>query len=340
MNLPPLATTSIGSFPRPRWLAKTHVTRAEFIVPEEHLAEAYDDATIVVLNHQAELGLDIATDGEIRREGFIFHIAGRWDGVDCVNLGVKERYRNRVQPRPVPRITGKIIRRAPACVEDTRFAKKHTRLPLKMQVPGPMTVVDSALNEFYKDEAECAMDAAVALNAEMLEMQAAGADVIQIDEPAMTRYHEKLSDYGWKALERAIEGVTVPTLVHLCYGYPGTGTGPRQHEYQYSGVLPHLMKTKISGFTVEFGRSEFDPEVLKMCGDRIVMFGCVDPGDAPVPSVDSIKRRVGGALKYLDPQQVWLAPDCGLMTISRALATQKLQVMIEAAKSLRKEVRK
>jgi 5-methyltetrahydropteroyltriglutamate--homocysteine methyltransferase len=169
----------------------------------------------------------------------------------------------------------------------------------------------------------------------MLEMQAAGVDVIQIDEPAMTRYHDKLADYGWKALERAIEGVTIPTLVHLCYGYPGTGTGPRQHEYQYSGVLPQLMKTKISGFTVEFGRSDFDPEVLAMCGDRIVMFGCVDPGDAPVPSVDSIKRRIEGALKHLNPQQVWLAPDCGLMTISREQAAAKLTAMIAAAKDLR-----
>ena len=334
MKLPPLATTSIGSFPRPRWLAKTHVTRAEFIVPPEIMQEACDDATIVCLKHQEELDLDLVTDGEQRREGFIFHVAGTWDGVDCVNLGVKERYRNRVQPRPVPRIVGKITRRGPAAVADARFARAHTSRPLKMQVPGPMTVVDSALNEFYKDEAECAMDAAVALNAEIREMQAAGADVIQIDEPAMTRYHDKLADYGWRALERAIEGVTIPTLVHLCYGYPGTG-GPRQHEYKYSGVLPHLMKTKISGFTVEFGRSDFDPEVLKACGDRIVMFGCVDPGDSPAPTVDSVKTRVAGVLKHLKPEQVWLAPDCGLMTISRELATQKMQVMVAAAKALR-----
>ena len=147
-----------------------------------------------------------------------------------------------------------------------------------------MTVVDSTLNEFYQDEAELAFDIAVALNQELLEIQAAGCDVIQIDEPAMTRYHDKLRDYGAKALDRALEGITVPTVVHLCYGYPGLGRPP-QHEYEYTGVLPELMKTRIGGFTVEFGRSQFDPEVLKACGDRIVMFGCIDPGDTPAPSV-------------------------------------------------------
>jgi 5-methyltetrahydropteroyltriglutamate--homocysteine methyltransferase len=336
MKLPPIATTSIGSFPRPRWLAKTHVTRAEFTVPHEQMQEACNDATMVVLREQEELGLDIVTDGEIRREGFIFHIAGQWDGIDVINTGVKDVYRNRASRHVVPRIVGKIQRRDPAIVTDTKFARAHTDRPLKMQVPGPMTVVDSSLNVYYKNEADAAMDAAVALNGELLDLQAAGCDVIQIDEPAMTRYHDKLRDYGAKALDRCLEGITVPTLVHLCYGYPGTMTGPRQHEYKYSGILPELMKTRISGFTVEFGRSDFDPEVLKTCGDRIVMFGCVDPGDTPAPTVDQVKRRVAGVLKYLAPEQVWLAPDCGLMTISRELAAEKLHVMVDAARELRK----
>ena len=337
MQLAPLATTSIGSFPRPHWLAKTNVTRAAFVVPPEGMQEACDDATVLVLRHQENLGLDVVTDGEQRREGFIFHIAGQWNGVDTQNLALKERYRNRIMNQMVPRIVGKVTRRSPAAVEDTRFAKANTELPLKMQVPGPMTVIDSTLNEFYDDEAELAFDIATALNQELLEIQAAGCDVIQIDEPAMTRYHDKLRDYGAKALDRCLQGITVPTLVHLCYGYPGLGRPP-QHEYKYSGILPELMKTRISGFTVEFGRSQFDPEVLKACGDRIVMFGCIDPGDSPAPSIDSVKRRVAGVLEHLSPNQVWLAPDCGLMTIRRELATQKLKVMVEAAKSLRKEI--
>src|SRR5262245_19678944 len=182
-----------------------------------------------------------------------------------------------------------------------------------------------------------AFDIAVALNQELLEIQAAGCDVIQIDEPAMTRYHDKLRDYGAKALDRCLDGITVPTLVHLCYGYPG-GDQPPQHEYKYSGVLPELMKTRIGGFTVEFGRSDFDQEVLQACGDRIVMFGCIDPGDSPAPYVDSVKRWVAGVLTHRSPDQVWIAADCGARTISRELASQKLKVMIEAAGSLRKGV--
>ncbi|MFZ3357689.1 MAG: hypothetical protein WA177_02905, partial [Xanthobacteraceae bacterium] len=209
----------------------------------------------------------------------------------------------------------------------------HTARPLKMAVPGPMTVVDSALNEFYKQEDELAFDVAAAINSELRDLQDAGCAVLQIDEPAMTRYHDKVAAYGAAALDRCLDGITVPTVVHLCYGYPGGGE--RQHQYEYSDLLPHLMKTRIDGFTVEFGRSSFDPEVLELCGDRIVMFGCVDPGDSPVPTVDAIERRVGGVLDWLDPAQVWLAPDCGLMTIGRTLAHDKLKVMVEAARRLR-----
>ena len=337
MKLGPLATTSIGSFPRPTWLAKTNRGRVAFLVASDRMQEACDDATILALRHQEDLGLDLLTDGEQRREGFIFHVAGQWNGVDTKNLVLKEKYRNRVMNQMVPRIVDKVTRRSPAVVEDTRFAKAHTDRPLKMQVPGPMTVVDSSLDEFYGDESELAFDIAAALNEELLDMQAAGCDVIQIDEPAMTRYHDKLRSYGAKALDRCLDGITIPTLVHLCYGYPG-GDQPPQHEYEYTQVLPELMKTRISGFTVEFGRSRFDPAVLKACGDRIVMFGCVDPGDTPAPSVESVTRRVAGVLEHLSPDRVWLAPDCGLMTISRALATQKLEVMVEAAKKLRSQV--
>jgi len=196
-----------------------------------------------------------------------------------------------------------------------------------------MTVVDSSENEFYDDEAELAFDAAAALNSELRDLQAAGCAVLQIDEPAMTRYHDKVRAYGVAALDRCLDGITVPTIVHLCYGYPGGGS--LQHQYRYEDLLPQLMTTHIAGFHVEFGRSAFDPKVLQLCGDRIVMFGCVDPGDSPVPTVEAVERRVGAALEWLDPRNVWLAPDCGLMTISRGLAHAKLKVMVEAAKRVR-----
>jgi 5-methyltetrahydropteroyltriglutamate--homocysteine methyltransferase len=333
MSFAALTTTSVGSFPRPAWLAETRRGEVTFRMSGAALGEALDDATAIVLREQEELGLDLLTDGEQRRGHFIFHTAGTWDGVDTQMLANKSIYRNRTANRLVPRITGRIVRHGPATVGDLRAAMAHTKRPLKTAVPGPMTLVDSALNEFYADEAELAMDAAVAINGELRDLEAAGCDVLQIDEPAMTRYHDKVVAYGVKALDRCLDGITVPTVVHLCYGYPG-GAG-LQHHYQYSDLLPHLMETRIGGFHVEFGRSSFDPEVLRLCGDRIVVFGCVDPGDTPAPTVAAIERRVEGVLEHLDPKQVWLAPDCGLMTISRPLARDKLRVMVEAAQRLR-----
>jgi 5-methyltetrahydropteroyltriglutamate--homocysteine methyltransferase len=172
------------------------------------------------------------------------------------------------------------------------------------------------------------------LNEELRDLQAAGCDVLEIDEPAMTRYHEKVFDYGAKALDRCLEGIHVPTVVHLCYGYPG-GAGT-QHQYEYPELLEELMKTKIGGFGVEFARSNYDPAVLAACKGRVVMFGCVDPSDTPVPPVAKVVDRVRTALKYIEPQNLWLAPDCGLMTISRELANAKAKLLVEVAKEVRK----
>jgi 5-methyltetrahydropteroyltriglutamate--homocysteine methyltransferase len=227
-----------------------------------------------------------------------------------------------------------VKRRAPAVVDDLRFAKAQTNKPIKMAVPGPMTVVDSTLDETYNDEAAMAMDVAAAINEELRDLQAAGCDVLQIDEPAMTRYHEKVFEYGRRALERCLEGIHVPTLVHLCYGYPGGGG--RQHEYEYPELLQELMKTKIGGFGVEFARSNFDPAVLGIAKGRLVMFGCVDPSDAPDPPVAQIVERVRTALKYIEPKHLLLAPDCGLMTINRELANAKAKLLVEVAREVRK----
>jgi 5-methyltetrahydropteroyltriglutamate--homocysteine methyltransferase len=322
--------------PRPRWMADTERNRVTFRLAGDALREAQDDATIVTLREQEALGLDIITDGEQRREGFIFHMCRTWDGIDLVNQVEKPVYRRRNMPRMVPRVTGKLRRREPATVDDVIFAESHSERPIKMALAGPMTVIDSSLNEAYADEGEMAMDIAAAVNDELIDLQAAGCDVLQLDEPAMTRYHEKVFEYGAAALDRCLDGIKVPVIVHLCYGYPGGAS--LQHNYTYPKLLDRLMDTRISGFTVEFGRSDYDPAILRPYRERLFMFGCIDPGNTPAPSVDAVKRRVAAALEHLDPARVMLAPDCGLMTISRALAREKLAVMVAAAKELRKEL--
>ena len=334
MNLPPIAATTIGSFPRPSWLAQNERSRAIFRLEGPALKEAQDDATALSILTQERIGLDLLSDGEQRRTGFINHILAAFEGIDLEHEAVKRIYRRREQPRPVPRVVGKIKRRAPAIVEDFRFARAQTSKPIKMDVPGPMTVVDSTLDECYKDEAVMAMDVAAALNEELRDLQEAGCDVLEIDEPAMTRYHEKVFAYGAKALDRCLEGIHVPTVVHLCYGYPG-GAG-NQHEYEYPELLEELMKTRIAGFGVEFARSNYDPAVLAIAKGRIVMFGCVDPSDTPVPPLAKVVDRVRTALKYIEPTNLWLAPDCGLMTISRDLANAKAKLLVDVANEVRK----
>lgn len=334
MQLPPIAATTVGSFPRPSWLATNDRSQITFHLEGDKFREGLDDATIVSIREQELAGLDLLTDGEQRRPHFINHILNCMNGIDVAHGRRKELYRRRHQPRDVPRVFDKVTRRTQAVVDDFLFARARTNRMLKMAVPGPMTVVDSTYDDFYHDEAVLALDVAAALNEELRDLEAAGCNVVQIDEPAMTRYHEKVAAYGTRALERCLEGITIPTIVHLCYGYPGGAS--LQHEYEYPELLELLLETRISGFAVEFARSNYDPAVLSVCKDRLVMFGCVDPGDTPVPSMESVVNRVRTALQYLDPDKLLLAPDCGLMTISREMAFAKAKLLADAAAELRR----
>jgi len=337
MNLPPIATTTVGSFPRPNWLSDRERSEITFRLEGELLREAQDDATIAILHEQERVGLDLLTDGEQRRPHFINHVLAAMEGFDLVKRRNKAIRRRTDVERAVPRVVGPVRRRAVAVVGDLLFAKAHTARPVKMAVPGPMTVVDSTYDEFYRDEEKLALDVAAALNEELLALQAAGCEMAQIDEPAMTRFHEKTAAYGVRALDRCLEGVTMPTIVHLCYGYPGGG-GKRQHEYEYPELLELLMKSRVGGFSVEFARSGFDPALLKLCDDRLVIFGCVDPGDTPPEPLEKVVARARAALDYVEPSRLLLAPDCGLMTISRDLALAKARLLVQTASELRRNL--
>ncbi len=336
MELPPIATTTVGSFPRPSWLATREGNDIVFNLAGEMLREAQDDATALVIGEQEALGLDLITDGEQRRTTFINHVLAGLTGIDLERRAPKDIRRRAGRQRLVPTVVGKVDRRGPILTDDVRFAREHASRPIKTAVPGPLTVVDTTVDEAYGDEAALAMDVAAALNAELRDLQAAGCDVIQIDEPAMTRYHEKVAEYGAAALDRCLEGITAPTIVHLCYGYPGTGD--LQHEYEYPELLAMLMKTRIGGFSVEFARSSYDPAILEICRGRLVMFGCVDPGDAPPEPLDVVVGRIRSALRHVEPERLLVAPDCGLMTISRELAQEKAALLVAAAAQVRSDL--
>jgi 5-methyltetrahydropteroyltriglutamate--homocysteine methyltransferase len=337
LKLPPVATTTVGSFPRPAWLADHNRSEVTFRVEGALLREALDDATIVALHEQERLGLDLLTDGEQRRTNFIFYVLGKLEGFDVVQRKPKNVFRARVDyNRLVPRVVGPVRRRVPTIVDDFRFAQAHTSKPVKVSVPGPMTVVDSTCDDFYRDEAALAMDVAAAMNEELLELQASGCQLVQIDEPAMTRYHEKVAAYGLRALGRCLEGIKVPSIIHLCYGYPG-GQG-LQHEFEYPDLLAQLMETPIGGFSLEFARSGYSAKILDVVRGRLLMYGCVDPGDTPPEPLEVLMERVESALKYVKPEHLLLAPDCGLMTISRGLAWAKIQRLAETAREIRKSL--
>ncbi|HEY3115785.1 MAG TPA: 5-methyltetrahydropteroyltriglutamate--homocysteine methyltransferase [Chloroflexota bacterium] len=337
MQLPPVAVTTVGSLPRPAWLAvhpdPARPNEIRFALEGPALPEALDDASVLAIQEQEAAGLDLISDGEQRRLNFIDHMLAGMEGFDLAHLKGREIRRRAGRVRLVPTVMGKVGRHGPILVDDLRFLQARTNRPVKMTVPGPMTVVDTTVDEAYGDEAALAMDYAVALNAELLDLQAAGADVLQIDEPAMTRHHEKVASYGAEALDRALEGITVPTIVHLCYGYPSAD--PRQHEYEYPDLLPMLMGTRIGGFSLEFARSGYDPALLKGCGDRLVMFGCVDPGNSPPEPLDLVLSRIRTALEFVEPERLLIAPDCGLVTISRDLARRKMELLVEAGRAVR-----
>ena len=332
----PVTPTTIGSYPRPKWMIEAipEESRAafRFTLEGDALREAQDEAVRAAIRVQEDAGLELIGDGEQRRTNFINHILASWDGVDFENKTAKS-IRRRDDPRPVPTVRGKLVRREQAAVEDLKFLKANTDRPVKIDVPGPMTVVDSTFDAVYGDEAAMAMDAAAALNQELCALQDAGADVLQIDEPAMTRWHEKVVEYGAKALDRAIAGITVPTIVHLCYGYPGGLEA--QHYYTYPELLDMLMETNISGFSLEFARSKYPADVLRHVEGRIVMLGCIDPGDQPLEAKDDVVGLVKQALEYVAPENLWLAPDCGLMLVSPEQAQAKSKLLVDTANAVR-----
>jgi 5-methyltetrahydropteroyltriglutamate--homocysteine methyltransferase len=334
MQLPPVAATTIGSFPRPAWLARTERGSAEFILDGVALIEAQEDATLLSIKDQETAGLDLVTDGEQRRSSFINHVLRSWDGVDLTRLKPKAM-RRRERQTMVPTITGQIRRREPAGSEDIRFAKAIAHKPVKMAVPGPMTIIDSTFDEAYGgDEEAQAIDIATALNLELLDLQAAGVDVLQIDEPAMTRWHEKVEAYGATALDRCLRGIVVPTFVHLCYGYGGS-LDTRQYHYEYPELFGMLRQTAISGLSVEFARSGYDSSILAACDGKAVMFGCVDPGDEELPQTNEVVESVRRVLSYVPADRLLIAPDCGMMTVSRQAAQSKASLLARVASEVR-----
>lgn len=334
-------TTIVGSYPQPEWLIDRAKLAGRFPprvrakelwrLPEPWLAMAQDDATLLAIRAQEDAGLDIVSDGEIRRESYSNRFATALEGVDLDNPGTALDRSG--HPNPVPRIVGRIRRRHAVEVDDLAFLKAHTTRRTKITVPGPFTMLQQAQNDFYASEEEAALDYADAVNAEIRDLFAAGADVVQIDEPYMQARPEKARQYGLKALNRALDGVTGTTAVHICFGYAAI---IHQRPSGYS-FLPELADCRCRQLSIETAQSGLDTSVLAKLPDKQVMVGCVDLSDTNVETPDVIAGRIRRALAHVPPERVILAPDCGMKYLPREVAQGKLRAMVEAARMLRRE---
>jgi 5-methyltetrahydropteroyltriglutamate--homocysteine methyltransferase len=334
-------TTLVGSYPQPEWLIDREKlqkslpprVRAKELwrVPEPFLAQAQDDATIVAIEAQEQAGLDIITDGEIRRESYSNRFATALDGLDIEHPGSVLGRTGR--PIVVPRIVGPIRRKRAVEVDDVRFLRAHTAKPIKMTVPGPFTLTQQALNDHYPTEEGAAMAYAVAVNEEIRDLFAAGADIVQVDEPYMQAQPEKARQYGLNALNRALEGITAHTAVHICFGYAAI-VHERPSGYSF---LPELAGCSCRQVSVETAQSNLDCAVLGKLDGKQIMVGCLDLNDVRVETPDVIVARIIAALRYVPPANVILAPDCGMKYLTRDVAFGKLQAMVAAARMLRAE---
>jgi 5-methyltetrahydropteroyltriglutamate--homocysteine methyltransferase len=334
-------TTVVGSLPQPDWLIDRAKLAGRFPprvrakelwrVPEAYLAEAQEDATLIAIRMQEDAGLDIVSDGEIRRESYSNRFATALEGVDLDNPG--SALDRSGHPNPVPRIVGKIRRKHAVEVADLQFLKKHTKLLTKITVPGPFTMLQQAQNDFYGSEEEAAMDYAAAVNEEIKDLFAAGADVVQIDEPYMQARPEKARQYGLAALNRALEGVQGTTCVHICFGYAAI-IHERPTGYSF---LPELSGCRCKQVSLETAQSHLDTSVLRQLEGKQFLLGCLDLSDLNVETPEVIADRVRKALVHVSPEQIILAPDCGMKYLPREVAQGKLQNMVAAAKQLRTE---
>ena len=341
MAVPLLPTTLVGSYPQPDWLIDKAAlvklgpprvrAREVWRIAEPWLEAALDDATLIAIRDQERAGVDIITDGEIRRESYSNRFATALDGVDLDNPGATKSRSG--APIPVPRVVGKIRRRHPVQARDAAFLRVNTDRQIKMTLPGPFTLAQQAQDEFYGDDEAMACDYADAVNAEIKDLFAAGVDIVQLDEPWMEARPEQARRYGIKVLNRALEGVAGTIAVHMCFGYAVTGR-------KKSGAYPFLAEfeqAKVQQLSIETAQPKLDCAVLAPITKTIIL-GVLDLGDHTVETPQIVADRIRRALPYVPAERIVVAPDCGMKYLQRDVAYGKLQAMVAAAAIVRREV--
>lgn len=336
-----LPTTLVGSLPRPTWLATPESVRPDWRLADALLAEGQDDAVLVALKLQEDLGLDVVTDGEQRRRHYIEGFTRELGGFDY-SRPVEKRTRGDRYTAPVPTVAQPVERTRPILLDALRFARAHTTRPLKVTIPGPMTIADTSHDAYYGDPQAFALAIAAAINAEARALATAGADVIQIDEPCFNIYLDEVEAWGVAALDRCLEGVEARTAVHVCYGYgtPAVLAWKQQNRdwSQYRRLLPLLRASRVQQLSLEFAASDVDPAVLRAAGAKDILFGCVDVSPVAAEPPELIAARLRAALQHVAPERLYPCTDCGLAPLPRSLAEAKLAALVAAARIVRAEL--
>ena len=337
-----LLTTIVGSYPQPEWLIDRKNLRNRlpprvrayeiWRIPEPLLQEAQDDATLLAIRDMERAGLDIISDGEIRRESYSNRFATALDGMDLDNPGVALDRTG--HPNPVPRVVGPIRRLYPVEVRDVEFLRRHTNHRIKITVPGPFTVTQQAQNDYYRDEKALALDIATAINEEIKSLQAAGADVVQIDEPYLQARPEKARTYGVEVINRALQGIEGTTALHLCFGYAAI-VHNRPSQYSFLSELRDCVAKQIS---VEAAQPNLELSVLRQLAPKTIILGVLNLGDMEVETPEIVAKRIRNALQYVEPDHLILAPDCGMKYLPREVAFGKLCALVEGTSMVRQEL--
>jgi len=333
-------TTLVGSYPQPDWLIDRarlskmvpRVRMDDLWLPDPKQLEAkQDEATLLAIRDQERAGLDIISDGEQRRESYSNRFATALEGVDTENPG--STLNRNGKPIPVPRVTAKIRRKYPVELRDLQFLRANTQKPVKMTVPGPFTMSKQAQNAFYKSDEEMALDYAAAVNEEIKELFAAGCDIVQIDEPWMQQHPDKARQYGLKALDRALDGVSGTVAVHLCFGYAAV-VHDKPAGYSF---LPELEGSKAAQVSIETAQPKLDLKVLDKLPSKTIILGVIDLSDMTVETPETVASRIRKALPYVPPERLVIAPDCGMKYLPHDVAFGKMQAMVEGAALVRAE---
>jgi 5-methyltetrahydropteroyltriglutamate--homocysteine methyltransferase len=335
-------TTVVGSYPQPEWLIDRSLLTAKtpprvrmrqlWRVAPELLEQAQDDATLIAIRDQERAGVDIVSDGEMRRESYFNRFATALDGLDLDNPGTVISRTG--TPAIVPRVVGRIRRLHPVNVRDVRFLRANTDRQIKITVPGPFTMTRLAQNDSDASDADLAMDYAAAVNLEIADLFAAGADVVQIDEPYLQAHPDQARSYGIAALQRALDRITGTTVVHTCFGYGAMVKGkPARYD-----VLSELTATGVQQVSVETAQSALDCSTLAGLAGKTVLLGVLDLSTSDVESAELVASRIRRALPYVPAERLIVAPDCGMKYLTRDVAFAKLAAMVRGAGLVRAEL--